>query len=474
MIRFFQGIHGRLRDREFLDTLAGGRHGDGLKLSNADAALLRREIRACVEARGGEASARDRAAKVGSSYLRLAERGRRAFAELVVDELGLDEDAVVETARAVAAVSDRRERRLLLDELRARLRPPWLKLFRQFNALPSGTKFLVDLRADLLRFADDDPSLEQVERDLKRLLASWFDIGFLELRRITWDSPASLLEKLATSEAVHTVADWGDLKNRLEPDRRFFALFHPRMNDEPLIFVEVALGRGLQAEIGPLLDPATAPVDPCDADTATFYSITSAQRGLAGISFGGFLIKHVVEELSSEFPRLKTFATLSPIPGFRRWLSERLAAGSITLEPGERDDLRALTREADLGPERLEPFRERLLRLCVDYLLEAKRAGGAALDPVAHFHLTNGARIERINWLADRSPAGLDTSLGMMVNYLYPLSEIEANHAQYVDGNSIAVSRAVSSLARPRAPRVVVVRRGDWHVVESVSTEPVS
>lgn len=470
MIRFFHGIHRRRRDREFLSALSVGDRGERRELSDVEIARLRHELRDCVEARGGEVSARDRAAQVGSSYLRFDDRGRRRFAALVVEELGIDVAAVVESASRAAATDDEAERLRVLDELRDGLRPPWLKLFRQFNTLPSGTKFLVDLRADLMRFKADDLSLEPLERDLRRLLTSWFDIGFLELRRITWDSPASLLERLAESEAVHVVSGWSDLKNRLEPDRRFFALFHPRMPDEPLIFVEVALVCGLSGEIGPLLDPTAEVIDPGSADTAIFYSISNAQPGLSGVSFGGFLIKHVVEELSAEFPRLKRFATLSPIPGFRSWLDEQLASRAWPFGAGDRDALLALLQDG-FEPAELEPLRKTLMRLCALYLLEAKRPNGAALDPVAHFHLTNGARIERLDWLADPSPEGLAASLGMMVNYRYPLDEIESNHAQYVDNHAIAVARAVSTIARPGSPRVIVVRRGEWYVVDQGLSE---
>jgi malonyl-CoA decarboxylase len=344
--------------------------------------------------------------------------------------------------------------------LRAALEPPRITLLRQFNALPEGVKFLVDRRAELIDLRRHDPLLASLEDDLKRLLANWFDIGFLELKRITWESPAALLEKLMAYEAVHEIRGWTDLKNRLEADRRCFAFFHPRMPDEPLIFVEVALVAGMTGDVHALLDEAAPIGDPHSADTAIFYSISNCQRGLAGISFGDFLIKRVADALATELPRLRVFATLSPVPGFRAWLERQSqAASGDLLLPAERSAIEALggeVPERDLAalldrhtdPRISAALRDPLIRLCARYLLHERTPSGRALDPVAHFHLSNGARVERLNWLGDTSPKGLQQSAGIMVNYLYRLSEIEANHEAYRGEGRVAASSAIRNLLR--------------------------
>ena len=360
------------------------------------------------------------------------------------------------------------ERRVAERALRVALRPPRFKLYSQFTTLPEGVKFLVDLRAELLRYARADPAFEVAESELKSRLSSWFDVGFLELAHITWDSPAALLEKLIAYEAVHAIHDWDDLKNRLQSDRRCFAFFHPRMPDEPLIFVEVALVNGMADSIQTLLDKNAPTLEPQSADTAIFYSISNAQPGLAGISFGSFLIKRVVDLLAAEFKGLKYFATLSPIPGFRRWLesdpaalsgdaakwlpnpSEQKKLESLGVGGGRTELLAALldsTRwraDAELG-QVLKPM---LLRLCAQYLVEQRRAEGVALDPVAHFHLSNGARVQRLNWLGDTSSKGMQQSMGLMVNYLYKLAEIETNHEAYRGADRIRMSSSVRALVK--------------------------
>jgi len=308
--------------------------------------------------------------------------------------------------------------------------------------------------------------LAALERDLKRLLASWFDVGFLELRRITWDSPASLLEKLISYEAVHAINSWTDLKHRLGKDRRIFAFFHPKMPDEPLIFVQVAFVNGIAGNIQVLLDESTPSLDPQEADTAIFYSISNAQAGLAGISFGDFLIKRVVQLLLSEFKGLKTFATLSPLPGFRKWLEAEFKTEAdktlVSLTPTERKSLSladgavdrvalsALLERADWREDaRLaEPLAKILQRLSAVYLVEAKRRPGVALDPVARFHLSNGARIERLNPLANISDDGMAQAYGMMVNYRYKLKDIEANHEAYRGEGEVRTSSAVQGLLK--------------------------
>ncbi|MGQ0662131.1 MAG: malonyl-CoA decarboxylase [Pseudomonadota bacterium] len=444
--------------------LVGSAGGFRPDLPEPDLARLSARMHDCLEARGGEVSARARAAELGRTYLGLDPVGRQRFLVLLASEFGIDRRAVSAAAEKLGSAPDEDGRAAAERALRLALEAPRLRLLTQFNALPEGVKFLVELRADLIRLATDDRRLAAVEGDLKGLLAGWFDIGFLELNRITWDSPAALLEKLSLYEAVHEVRSWTDLKNRLDSDRRCFAFFHPRMPDEPLIFVEVALVSGLSDNIGALLDEHAPVGDPRAADTAIFYSISNAHKGLAGISFGGFLIKRVVDRLAAEFPRLKTFATLSPIPGFRPWLAERFAEGEPgMLAKGERKALAAAAEgHASKGalkqilsrhdwarsPALAAALKRPLMRLAVRYLLEAKRGDGGALDPVAHFHLRNGARIERLDWLADNSAKGLQQSAGMMVNYLYRLSEIEANHEAYAAEGRIAASSATTGLLK--------------------------
>ena len=273
-------------------------------------------MRACLAGRGGEVSARNRAAKLAETYLELDEAGRKEFLRTLAS-FDSDPDAVATAYAAVQAATDPAERATAKAALRRALEPPRLRLLTQFTTIPDGRKFLVDLRGFLLKMRRDDKLLAALEADLRGLLAAWFDIGFLELQRIDWNSPAALLEKLVGYEAVHEIRSWRDLKNRLDSDRRCYAFFHPRMPGEPLIFVEVALVKGLAGSVQRLLDEKAPVLDPREADTAIFYSISNCQQGLAGISFGNFLIKRVVEELSAEFRNLKTFATLSPIPGFR-------------------------------------------------------------------------------------------------------------------------------------------------------------
>jgi malonyl-CoA decarboxylase len=430
-------------------------------LPEEDVPRLRLLVEQCLEARGGEVSALGRAARLGRIYLELNQPGKRRFLETVAREFAADRAAVCRAAVALCA-TDADESTFLRaqEELRDVLVSPRLRLLGKFNALPQGVKFLIDLRADLLTFAEGDAHLHSLDRELRQLLATWFDIGFLELRRITWESPAALLEKLIAYEAVHEIHSWQDLRNRLESDRRCYAFFHPAMPDEPLIFIEVALVTGLARSIQELLD-ADAPVtDPLDADTAIFYSISNAQKGLRGISFGHFLIKQVVDDLRHDLPHLQTFATLSPIPGFGRWLRKEFAAGAddpLLADLQASLDEVLQTKELSLGPvEALENsevlldearsglLRASLERLCLHYLHE-RREDGFPLDPVERFHLGNGARIEQLNWLGDTSAKGLRQSCGMMVNYLYVLGDIEKNHEAFAAEKRIVVSRRIRS-----------------------------
>ena len=439
--------------RDITGSKLGGVKADLSTLSDLD--HLREQMRSCLEARGGEVSARSRAATLGRTYLELDWKGRERFLKILAEDFDVDDEAVEQQLAAVSEVKPH-ERSAAYSSLRRALEPGRTRLLTQFNGLPEGVKFLVDLRADLSRLTRKNTAFRALDSDLRQLLTSWFDVGFLELQRIKWDSPASLLEKLITYEAVHEIRSWDDLKNRLDSDRRCFAFFHPRMPDEPLIFVEVALVNGLAGNVQELLDEGAPVIDPNHTDTAIFYSISNAQKGLAGISFGGFLIKRVVDVLQSEFHGLKTFSTLSPIPGFRAWLDEALnSEESLIME----SDITALRDVSGLTAESGNPLQvilsaenwledetisaavePILMRLCTRYLLNEKELSGRAKDPVAHFHLTNGALVERLCWKGNTSEVGMSRSYGLMVNYLYKLDKIEENHESYTGEGKIKAS----------------------------------
>ena len=392
----------------------------------------------------GEASGVALARELLEHFQALDDGGILAFFRFLADELAPGDE---EIARAAAAWLDRRDAETLRNLSRA-VESPRQELIRRLNLAPDGTAAIVAMRAQLLRLLRRHPRLAAVDRDLRHVLRSWFNRGFLELRRIDWNTPAALLEKLIEHEAVHEIRGWPDMRRRLEEDRRCFAFFHPALPAEPLIFVEVALVAGLAGSIETLLAPGDGPPSAEGADTAIFYSINNCQDGLRGISFGSFLIKQVVFDLVRERPRLKTFATLSPIPGFRRWLEAALESGELGLEADEVEALAPLARPGwHRHPEMAESLREPLLHLCARYLLEARR-GREPLDRVARFHLGNGARIERLNWLADPSRKGVRQSAGIMANYAYLPSRIEKNHEAYVNQGRIAVSAAVRALAR--------------------------
>ena len=433
-------------------------------LPDDDANVLRAQMRECLLAKGGEVSARARAAALGQSYLGLNEHGRMRFLRILAQDFAVDRQELYQATRDIHEI-DNLERAF---EVQARLRhvltPPSRKLLTQFNSLPAGVKFLVDMRADLMRYSDDDLWLQNLDSGLKDLLASWFDIGFLDLKRITWDAPAALLEKLIAHEAVHEIKSWDDLKNRLGPNRRCYAFFHPRMPDEPLIFVQVALVSGMSNSIQTLLDEARPPRDPLTSNTAIFYSTSNTQTGLQGVNFGDFLIKRVVNRLAEELVSIKTFATLSPIPDLRHYLEEQLKQkDDQLLTSSERDALQPLLPVTDSGhpiydllatptwyqDRRVaQALKGPLMRLCANFLAREK-TGGHARDRVAHFHLSNGARIERINWLADISSKGIHQSSGLMVNYRYKEKDIETNHESYRASGEANISPSVRKLLQP-------------------------
>ncbi|WP_026435699.1 malonyl-CoA decarboxylase [Acidovorax sp. JHL-9] len=343
--------------------------------------------------------------------------------------------------------------------LRRALVSPRTRLMQRFAVFPEGMRFLVDLRAELLPQLKSDKRLVALDADLEHLFSTWFDVAFLELRRLSWDSPASLIEKLIKYEAVHDIRSWADLKNRLDSDRRCYGFFHPRLPNEPLIFVEVALVDRISSSITPLLDEAAAPADLGKATTAIFYSISNTQPGLRGVSFGDSLIKHVVETLTAEFPRLRTFATLSPIPGFRAWLGKNAGAMLQRLDDKRRAELgRAVGAEqpeaahllagADkaLELDARSPVRQMLLE-CAAYYLGRALHEGKPVDAVARFHLGNGARVERLNWAGDPSAKGVKQSYGLMVNYLYDLKRIDKHRSLLAQGK-VPMSGDIDSLCR--------------------------
>jgi len=344
--------------------------------------------------------------------------------------------------------------------LRRALVSPRTRLLQRFAASAGGMRFLLDLRAELLPYLKGNKRLQALDAELENLFSTWFDVAFLELRSISWDSPASLIEKLIKYEAVHDIRSWADLKNRLDSDRRCYGFFHPSLPNEPLIFVEVALLHEMADNIMPLLDESAAPADLQKSTVAIFYSISNTQGGLKGVSFGDSLIKRVVETLRAEFPTLKTFATLSPIPSFRPWLVKH--AQDLLARLNEKE-LSALGREISFEPptashvlaaieqpQLLEvlsvksALRQFLMRAAAHYLGQAK-LGDQVLDPVARFHLGNGARIERINWFADPSTKGIKQSHGLMVNYLYDLKRLD-KHRQMLEKGVAPASGEVEDM----------------------------
>jgi malonyl-CoA decarboxylase len=388
----------------------------------------------------GEVSGARLATEALAAYRSLTGSSLDAFFDLLGSRFLPDPDIVRSSGEAYR--KDPSHENLL--ELQRAVESPRQELFRRLNLASGGTEALIDMRRRLLRGLDAHRAWTASEADLAHLLRSWFNGGFLEFRRIDWRSPPAVLENLIKYEAVHAIRDWRELRRRLQADRRCFGFFHPSLPDEPLIFTELALTSGLSAKVQPLLDPDSPVLDPRSCDCAVFYSISSCQEGLRGVSFGNSLIRRVVDELNREFPRLKTVATLSPVPGFRAWLTGAARDGErrhaeIVARMDESNWLGDAAESAELERE--------LVPLCAAYLLLAKR-GAEPADPVARFHLGNGARLERLNWLGDTSAAGIDRSAGLTANYLYRLSDIEPNHQAYVTAHHVIASRRIEKLAK--------------------------
>jgi malonyl-CoA decarboxylase len=403
----------------------------------------------------GEASGVALAREILTRYAELKTGSRIAFFEALAKGYGPDRTRL--SAAATAWMSAPDDVRAM--EVHRASEPRRLELFRRLNLAPNGTAALVHMREQLLDAMAHRDDLATIDNDFVHLFASWFNRGFLVLRRIDWSTPASLLEKIIRYEAVHAIQDWNDLRARIDsPDRRCYAFFHPALVDEPLIFVEVALTRGIPAAIEPILSTKRDRVEPDRVTTAVFYSISNCQRGLGGVSFGNFLIKQVVEEISRELPRLSTFVTLSPAPNFAEWLErERASTASVALSDEDRTALAALDRgDWWRDPATTELVHDPLSRAAAWYYLRAKTPRGVPLDSVARFHLGNGARLERLNFLGDRSERALRQSHGLMVNYLYDLEDIEKNHEAFAQQRAVVAAGAVTRLLRAAPARDVV------------------
>jgi malonyl-CoA decarboxylase len=408
----------------------------------------------------GEVSGRRLATYALSAYQALDPAGRELFFDRLVTDFAPNAQEV-----------DRAAARYRLDgssanliRLQTAVEPPRQELFRRANMAPGGTAVLLDMRRELLKTLAAHPERAAINADLLHLFRSWFNRGFLVLQRIDWRTPAVILERLIQYEAVHEIQGWRDLRRRLEGDRRCYAFFHPALPDEPLVFIEVALTRSMSGAVQPLLDPESRIDDATKANCAIFYSITNCQEGLKGVSFGNFLIKQVVDDLGRDLPRIKTFATLSPIPGFCQWLG---AKERDAIRSRELNALLAAVQDGrlpDVGASS-PALRAEITAHCVEYLLRARRVGLPA-DSVARFHLANGARLERLNWMGDPSSTGIRRSLGLMVNYVYRPNDVERNHEEYAKrGKIVAAPRfgrgdRAPRRARPAAPPVRHRARG--------------
>ncbi len=468
----------RRRLEGFLDSIADrgrellSRHVPAYGLRSLEAMC-----RALLTSRG-EASGTALSREVLRAYEQMDPRRRLQFFEMLVRQFGPDAAAIQEAANEYFRT---KELEAFL-KLSAAVEPPRQELFRRINRAPNGTALLVAMRAELIELLPQHPKLRAVDADLRHLFGSWFNRGFLTLERISWHSPADVLEKLIRYDTVHEIQSWDDLRRRLAPDRRCFAFFHPALPFEPLIFLEVALVRGMAREVPPLLDLAAPVLDPLAADTAIFYSINNTQRGLRGLSFGDFLIKQVLLEILAELPGVKLFATLSPLPGFGAMLQaavrgtdsvytrarldallaefqEPLAQASGIDQPGEA--LMNLLERGDAQHRKL--LAEPLERLALAYLTLVPREH-EGFDPVAAFHLSNGARLERINPFADPSPRMMQASYGVMVNYRYEPDDVIDNHERFVGNGEVAMSRRLARLQE----RIAGIWRAGTAVTERV------
>jgi malonyl-CoA decarboxylase len=398
----------------------------------------------------GEASGVRLATEVLDAWSRLEPADRIAFLEFLAGQFGPDHVALSRVARAYLDQPGDATARALLEAAE----PARQELVRRLNAAPGAMLILVKMREEILRQIAAGRPLKDLDADFVHLFTSWFNRGFLILRKIDWSTSADILETIIKYEAVHKIGSWNELRLRVEPkDRRCFAFFHPQLIGEPLIFVEVALLPAIPADIAGLLSADRLPIQPETAKVAAFYSISNCQHGLRGISFGNFLIKQVVEELRRELPNIETFVTLSPIPGFARWLDgQRKSETGSLLTAAEQASLKLLDAPGWIEDPSARAVLDPILGpLAALYLTEAKQKNGYPLDPVARFHLGNGARLEQVNVMADRSKAGLAGSHGIMCNYLYDLATIEENHEAYVEKTLVATAPALDKVLQGRA-----------------------
>ncbi len=437
-VSFFQELLGKISDR-------GRQLLDLSFIGSSDPESVEDLCRALISTRG-EASGVAIARQILHHYETLDEQEKTDFLQFIAEELVPPEHEV----RAAAQSYLDNPSRATLGRLSAVVEPPLQEFLRRLNLAPGATSQLVRLREDLLDRAKTSEALARADNDFVHLFSSWFNRGFLVLARIDWSTSASILEKIIQYEAVHEIKGWDDLRRRLAPhDRRCFAFFHPALVDEPLIFVEVALEDDIPESIQSLLESdGHARMEGHAPTTAVFYSISNCQPGLKGISFGNFLIKQVVEDLAREMPSLRTFVTLSPVPGFRAWLYRMLDKGGLDYLSEEQTSLLSRLREDGwTEDEKTQDALKPVIRAAAaHYFLIEKDKTGRPFDPVARFHLGNGARLERINWLGDTSEKGIKQSLSVMVNYRYDLRDIERNHEAYVNNGVIAASKTVRGL----------------------------
>ena len=427
-----------------------------LLVANASKRTLE-ELKAIIDPSVSEVEGGKRAKRVADWYAKAPIEYRRECWLLMSEHFKADQEAAKTAQAKFAAAIGTPEEAVAEVRLRKSTVSPRRRLLQRFSVFPEGIQFLVNMRAEILPSLKSDKRLLALDAEMEYMFSTWFDVGFLELRRISWDSPASLIEKLIKYEAVHDIKSWADVKNRLDSDRRCYGFFHPRMPNEPLIFVEVALLNDIASSILPLLDESADAEDLNKSTTAIFYSISNTQAGLRGVSFGDSLIKNVVETLKAEFPKLKTFATLSPIPGFKAWLSKNAAT---MLEQLDDKALDKLGKAVGFQPPTAEHFMfaldkvseldakspvAQILQSCAAHYLGREMNDGEPVDPVARFHLGNGARIERLNWAGDPSAKGLKQSYGLMVNYLYDLKRLDKHRNMLAQGK-IPVSGDIEAL----------------------------
>jgi malonyl-CoA decarboxylase len=415
------------------------------------------ELKAIIDPSVSEVEGGKRAKRVAAWYAKAPMEHRRECWLLMSEQFKADPQVAKTAQEKYKAALGTEEEAVAEVRLRKSTVSPRRRLLQRFSVFPEGIQFLVNMRAEILPLLKSDKRLLALDAEMEYMFSTWFDVGFLELKRISWDSPASLIEKLIKYEAVHDIKSWADVKNRLDSDRRCYGFFHPRMPNEPLIFVEVALLHDIASSILPLLDESADAEDLNTSTTAIFYSISNTQTGLRGVSFGDSLIKNVVETLKAEFPKLKTFATLSPIPGFKAWLSKNAAT---LLEQLDDKELTKLGKALGFQPPSAEHLLFALdnvlqldakspvahvLQSCAAQYLGLEMRDGEPLDPVARFHLGNGARIERLNWAGDPSAKGLKQSYGLMVNYLYDLKRLDKHRNMLAQGK-IPVSSDIEAL----------------------------